>query len=63
MFDLVVDDSTLEICEETTLGDKENKDVNDIVKSVVNTIRDFSSKIGKMHSKPCPICGDVVTGE
>ena len=48
--------------EETSVGDKENEDVNAIVKSVVNTIRDLSTKIDKIDMKPCPICGDVITG-
>ena len=48
--------------EETSIGDKENEDVNAIVKSVVNTIRDLSTKIDKIDMKPCPICGDVITG-
>lgn len=41
-------------------GDKENDDVNTIVKSVVNTIRDLKYKM--TDAKPCPVCGDIVTG-
>ena len=43
--------------------DKDNEDVNAIVKSVVNTIRDLSAKLQKTQSKPCPICGDIVSGQ
>lgn len=45
----------------SSVGD--NDDVNTIVKSVVNTIRDLSSKLGMNDMKPCPICGDVITGK
>lgn len=44
-------------------GDKENEDVNAIVKSVVNTIRDLSAKLHKTEqSNPCPVCGDIISG-
>jgi len=47
--------------------DKENEDVNTIVQSVVNTIRDLSAKLGgkcdELLLRACPICGDQVTGE
>lgn len=43
-------------------GDKENEDVNTIVRSVVNTIRELSAKLGVTDAVPCPICGDIVTG-
>ncbi|KAF6039960.1 Hr39 [Bugula neritina] len=57
-----LDDVSLDLTEDVPLSDKENEDVNAIVKSVVNTIRDFASKHEKVDVKPCPICGDVVTG-
>ncbi|XP_067948394.1 nuclear hormone receptor FTZ-F1 beta-like isoform X2 [Watersipora subatra] len=55
-------DSGMAVVPEMALGDKENEDVNAIVKSVVNTIRDISSKVDKTDMKLCPICGDAVTG-